>query len=45
MAVWGRFGKLLRREEADITVKEIFYRAVEQAVLIFLNRKLGCFWQ
>ena len=33
--VWGRLGKLLRREGADPFVLEIFYLAVVQAVLIF----------
>ena len=32
--VWGRLGKLLRCEGADIIVSEKFYRAVVQAVLL-----------
>ena len=33
--VWGRLGKLLRREGADPIVSAKFYRAVVQAVLLF----------
>ena len=33
--VWGRLGKLLRWEGVDPRVLEIFYREVEQAVLLF----------
>ena len=33
--VWGRLGKLLRREGADLIVPEKFYQAVVQAVIIF----------
>ena len=33
--VWGRLGKLLRREGAELKVSEKFYRAVAQSVLLF----------
>ena len=33
--VWGRLGKLLRREWAELTVPEKFYLTVVQAVLLF----------
>ena len=33
--VWGRLGKLLRREVADPIVSENFYQAVVQVVLLF----------
>ena len=33
--VWGRLGKLLRREGEEPTVSEKFYREVVQAVLLF----------
>ena len=33
--VWGRLGKLLRREGADPIISSKFYLAVVQAVLIF----------
>ena len=32
--VWGRLGKLLRREGADPRVTEMFYRAVVQEILL-----------
>ena len=35
MTVWGRLGKLLRREGTNHRVSEIFYRALAQAVLHF----------
>ena len=34
--MWGRLGKLLRREGAEPTVSENFYRRVVQAVLLFV---------
>ena len=33
--VWGRLGKLLRREGVDSFVLDIFYRAVVKIVLLF----------
>ena len=33
--MWGRLGKLLRREGADTILPEKFYRAVVQAMLLF----------
>ena len=33
--VWGRLGKLLRREGAELIISAKFYRAVVQAVLPF----------
>ena len=33
--VWGRLGKMLQREGAEIKVSEILYRAVLQALLLF----------
>ena len=33
--VWGRLGKLTRREGADQLVSEMFYKAVVQAVVLF----------
>ena len=33
--VWGRLGTLLRREGADPRVAEMFYRAVDQAILLY----------
>ena len=34
--VWGRLGKLLRREGEEPKVAAMFYREVTQAVLIFV---------
>ena len=36
--VWGRLGKLLRREGAELIISAKFYRAVVQAVLPFGER-------
>ena len=33
--VWGRIGKLLRREGVEPSVSETFYHAVGQEVLLF----------
>ena len=33
--VWGRLGKMIKIEEADIKVSEMLYRAVVQLVLLF----------
>ena len=34
-SVWGRLGTLLRWEGVEPKVSEMFYRALEQAVLLF----------
>ena len=34
-SVWGRLGKLMRREGVKPKVSEMFYRAVAQVVLMF----------
>ena len=34
-SVWGRLGKLLRREEVKPKVLEMFYMEVAQMVLLF----------
>ena len=39
--VWGRLGKFLQWEGADLSVSEKFYHAVVQAVLLFGQRP-GC---
>ena len=35
--VWGRLGKLIRREGADPKVEAILYRMSKQAVLLFFS--------
>ena len=35
--VWGRLGKMLRKEGAETRVVEVFYQAAAQAVLLFLS--------
>ena len=34
--VWGRLGKLLRQGGVDLNVSEMFYRAVEQEILLYV---------
>ena len=34
-SVWGRVGKLLRREEADPKVSASFYMSVVQAIILY----------
>ena len=37
-SVWGRLGKIMRREGEVTNVFAVFYRAVEQAVLLFESK-------